>query len=110
MARVRRTSSLPARLSRGEARRRVQRGRQGALAAGKHARGAGCRRGPGRGPTMKLPRAEVLRVLRKAGLPHLADELGPELPEIVDVDRERPLLDRHGVNLDMLINTMGGSP
>jgi hypothetical protein len=64
----------------------------------------------GEGPTVQLPRAEVLRVMRRAGLSHLADQLAAELPEVVDLDRERPVFDRHGVNLDMLVNTMGGSP
>ena len=59
---------------------------------------------------MKLPRAEVLRVLRKAGLPQVAAELAPQLPDTVDFDRERPLFDRHGVDLDVLVSRMGGSP
>jgi hypothetical protein len=57
---------------------------------------------------MKMPRAEVLRVLRRAGLPQIADELAPELPEILD--RDRPLFDRYGLNLDLLVSRMGGSP
>jgi hypothetical protein len=59
---------------------------------------------------MQLPRAEVLRVLRKAGLPRTADELAAELPEVVDLDRDRPLFDRHAVDLDVLVSRMGGSP
>jgi hypothetical protein len=59
---------------------------------------------------MELPRAEVLRVLRNAGLPRTADELARELPEIVDVDRDRPLFDRYAVDLDVLVSRMGGSP
>jgi hypothetical protein len=59
---------------------------------------------------MKVPRAEVLRVLRNAGLSQIADELAPELPEIVDRDRDRPLFDRYGVDLDELVSRMGGSP
>jgi hypothetical protein len=57
-----------------------------------------------------VPRAELLRVLRNAGLSQAADELAPELPEMVDLDRDRPLLDRYAVNLDVLIDRMGGSP
>jgi hypothetical protein len=59
---------------------------------------------------MELPSAEVLRVLRNAGLFQMADEIAPELPEIVDFDRDRPLFDRYAVNLDVLVSRMGGSP
>ncbi|HEV7213127.1 MAG TPA: hypothetical protein VGN47_15555 [Blastococcus sp.] len=59
---------------------------------------------------MQLPRAEVLRVLRNAGLRRTADDLAPQLPEIVDLDRDRPLFDRYAVSLDELVSRMGGSP
>jgi hypothetical protein len=59
---------------------------------------------------MELPRAEVLRVLRSAGLPQTADELARELPDIVDFDRDRPLFDCYDVDLDVLVSRMGGSP
>lgn len=59
---------------------------------------------------MQLPRAEVLRVLRHAGLPDVADALGRELPDVVDLDRDRPLFDRYAVNLDLLVSRLGGSP
>jgi hypothetical protein len=59
---------------------------------------------------MQLPRTEVLRVLRNAGLRQVADELSPELPEVVDFDRDRPLFDRYAVDLDVLVSRMGGSP
>jgi hypothetical protein len=59
---------------------------------------------------MQVPRAEVLCVLRNAGFHEVADELAAELPEVVDRDRDRPLFDRHGVNLDVLVDRMGGSP
>jgi hypothetical protein len=59
---------------------------------------------------MQLPRAEVLRVVRNAGLAQVADRLAPDLPETVDFDRDRPLFDRHGIDIDLLISRMGGSP
>ena len=59
---------------------------------------------------MQLPRGEVLRVLRHAGLPDVADAIGPELPDVVDIDRERSLFDRHGVSLELLVSRLGGSP
>ena len=62
------------------------------------------------GGHMQLPRGEVLRVLRHAGLPEVADAIGPELPDVVDVDRDRSLFDRHGVSLELLVSRLGGSP
>jgi hypothetical protein len=59
---------------------------------------------------MQLPRTEVLRVLRNAGLRGVADELSSQLPEVVDFDRDRPLFDRYAVDLDVLVSRMGGSP
>jgi hypothetical protein len=59
---------------------------------------------------VKVPRAEVLRVLRRAGLFEIADKLSLELPDIVDRDRDRAFFDRYDLNLDMLVSRMGGSP
>jgi hypothetical protein len=56
-----------------------------------------------------LPRAEVLRVLRNAGLVHEADELAPELPETVDIDRNHEVFERYGIDRDVLVSRMGGS-
>jgi hypothetical protein len=49
-------------------------------------------------------------VLRMVGLAQEADELAPQLPDPVDVDRESDLFDRYGIDLDMLIERMGGTP
>jgi hypothetical protein len=63
------------------------------------------------GTTMTtLPRAEVLRVLRRAGLPQAAEALAPVLPELVDLDRDIGIFLRHGVEEDVLVDRMGGSP
>jgi hypothetical protein len=59
---------------------------------------------------MQLSRVEVLRVLRNAGLFQEADELAPVLPEVVDIDRDHQLFERWGVDRDVLISRMGGSP
>jgi hypothetical protein len=59
---------------------------------------------------MKRSKAEVLRVLRKAGLFQVADELEPVLPEVVDFDREYRLLERYGLEPDVLMSRMGASP
>jgi hypothetical protein len=63
-----------------------------------------------KGSIMKVPRAEVLRVLRRAGLFEIADKLALELPDIVDRERDRPFFDRYDISLDMLVSRMGGSP
>ena len=59
---------------------------------------------------MKRDKAELLRVLRHAGLIQVADELEPVLPEVVDFDRDHRLLERYGLDQDMLTSRMGGSP
>lgn len=59
---------------------------------------------------MRLPRAEVLRVLRNAGLFEAADGLASDLPDVVDIDRDHQLFERWGVDRDVLISQMGGSP
>jgi hypothetical protein len=55
-------------------------------------------------------KADVLRVLRHAGLFEAAEKLEPVLPEVVDLDRDQDLLERYGVNRDVLVSRMGGSP
>jgi hypothetical protein len=59
---------------------------------------------------MKRARAELLRVLRHAGLFDAADELEPVLPEVVDFDRDHELLERYGIYRDELMSRLGGSP
>jgi hypothetical protein len=59
---------------------------------------------------MQMPRCEVLRVLRNAGLFQAADGLAAELPEVVDIDRDHQLFERWGVDRGVLISRMGGSP
>jgi hypothetical protein len=57
-----------------------------------------------------VPRAEILRVLRRVGMAATADELAPLLPETVDLERDRPMLAQHGVDRDDLVSRLGGSP
>jgi hypothetical protein len=59
---------------------------------------------------MKRSKAEFLRVLRHAGLFQIADELEPLLPEVVDFDRDHQLLERYGLEQDVLMSRLGGSP
>jgi len=58
-----------------------------------------------------MPKQEVIRVLLRAGYPsEMTDELEALLPDPVDVDRDRHLLDRFGLSKDGLIDRLGGSP
>lgn len=59
---------------------------------------------------MQIPRQEVLRVLRRAGMTDSVDALAFVLPEVVDLDRDGELLARYGVSHDDLISRLGGSP
>jgi hypothetical protein len=59
---------------------------------------------------VQIPRQEVLRVLRRAGITENVDELALVLPETVDLDRDAELLARHGISHDELISRLGGSP
>jgi hypothetical protein len=55
-------------------------------------------------------KAEVLRVLRHAGLFEAAERLEPVLPDVVDLDRDQDLLEGYGVSRDLLVSRLGGSP
>lgn len=59
---------------------------------------------------MKRSKAHVLRVLRNTGLFEVAKALESELPDVVDFDRDFGLFERHGLELDVLMSRMGGSP
>ena len=59
---------------------------------------------------MKRSKPEFLRVLRHAGLFQIADELEPVLPDVVDFDLDHQLLERYGLEPDVLVSRMGGSP
>jgi hypothetical protein len=62
------------------------------------------------GSPMKRSKSELLRTLRQAGLFDVADELEPLLPEVVDFDRDYRLLERYGLEQDVLMSQMGASP
>jgi hypothetical protein len=59
---------------------------------------------------MQCSRQDVVDVLRAAGLPEVAEEVGRSLPDPVDVERAAQLLYRYGITKDVLISRMGGSP
>jgi hypothetical protein len=59
---------------------------------------------------VQLTRQHVVDVLRKAGLPQMADEALRELPEPVDSEQVAPWAVPYGVSMDELTSRMGGSP
>ncbi len=59
---------------------------------------------------MQLTRQHVVDVLRRAGLPEMADKARSELPDPVDSEQVAAWGVPYGVNLDDLISRMGGSP
>jgi hypothetical protein len=60
--------------------------------------------------TVQLTRQHVVDVLRKAGLPRMAEEALRDLPDPVDSERVAAWAVPYGLNLGDLINRMGGSP
>jgi hypothetical protein len=56
-----------------------------------------------------LTKSEIVRILLKAGLPHVAEEAERSLPDEVDLERAEEFGARHGMTRDELISRMGGS-
>ena len=52
----------------------------------------------------------MVDVLRRAGLPELAETARRELPDPVDSEEAAAWAVPYGVNMDDLISRMGGSP
>ena len=59
---------------------------------------------------MELTRQHVVDVLRKAGLPQMADEALRDLPDPVDSEQVAAWAVPYGVSMDELTSRMGGSP
>jgi hypothetical protein len=59
---------------------------------------------------VELTRQHVVDILRKAGLPELADAALRDLPDPVDRDKAAAWGVKSGINLGELISRMGGSP
>jgi hypothetical protein len=59
---------------------------------------------------MKSARQDVVDMLRRTGLPELAEEALRVLPDPVDLDFVAEVLQSYGVTRDDLIDRMGGSP
>ena len=59
---------------------------------------------------VELTRQHVIDVLHKAGLPEMADKALHDLPDPVDSEQVAAWAVPYGINMDELINRMGGSP
>jgi hypothetical protein len=59
---------------------------------------------------VQLTRQHVVDVLRKAGLPQMADEALRDLPDPVDSEQVALWAVPYGVSMDELTSRMGGSP
>jgi hypothetical protein len=59
---------------------------------------------------MQLTRQQVIDILRKAGLPEMAEEALHVLPDPVDSEQVAAWAVPYGINMDELRNRMGGSP
>jgi hypothetical protein len=59
---------------------------------------------------MLITKHEIVRMLRNAGLPHVAEEAERSLPDEVDLERAAEFGARYGLTRDELISRMGGSP
>jgi hypothetical protein len=54
---------------------------------------------------------EATRVLRRAGYSdEFISEVLSQLPDPFDLERDRRILDRYGLNTERLMDRMGGSP
>jgi hypothetical protein len=59
---------------------------------------------------VQLTRQHVVDVLRRAGLPEMADEALRDLPDPVDNEQVAAWAVPYGINMGDLISRMGGSP
>ena len=59
---------------------------------------------------VQLTRQHVIDVLRRAGLPEMAEDALHVLPDPVDSEQVEAWAVPYGINVDELISRMGGSP
>jgi hypothetical protein len=59
---------------------------------------------------VQVKRQHVIDVLRKAGLPDVAEDADQLLPDPIDYDDAASFLARYGISKDELISRVGGSP
>ena len=59
---------------------------------------------------MLIKKHEIVRVLRNAGFPDVAEEAERSLPDEVELEQVAEFGARYGITRDELISRMGGSP
>ncbi len=58
-----------------------------------------------------MSKAEAMLTFRRAGLPaERIEEALSEVSDPFDIDRDEPIIARHGVSCSYLMESMGGSP
>ncbi len=66
---------------------------------------------PDRREPARVSRAELVRLLRRAGYPiDRIDDIAAQLPDPVEVERACRLLEHYGLTRDRLMDRMGASP
>jgi hypothetical protein len=61
--------------------------------------------------THPLSRAEFLKMLNRAGYPpDVVAEIAAQLPDPIDLWRDRDVLIRYGITTEALVSRLGGSP
>jgi hypothetical protein len=59
---------------------------------------------------VRFTRHEIVAVLRRVGLPEVADEAARTLPDEFEYERVAKFVEPYGITRDDLISRMGGSP
>ena len=59
---------------------------------------------------MQLARQQVVDMLRRAGLPDMAEDALHDLPDPVDSEQVALWAVPYGINMDEITSRMGGSP
>jgi hypothetical protein len=59
---------------------------------------------------VQLTRQGVVDLLRRAGLPDMADDAGRDLPDPVDSEQVAAWAVPYGINMDEIMSRMGGGP
>ena len=61
--------------------------------------------------TRTLSRSESIAVLRRGGIHQdVINAVMADLPDVIDLDRDRPVYERHGITLGRLLENLGDSP
>jgi hypothetical protein len=61
--------------------------------------------------TRTVSRTEILQLLHRAGYPpDVVAEIAAQLPDPIDLRRDRDVLIRYGITTEALVSRLGGSP